>query len=312
MDDNDARDEIDRLSDTLGKATLLPMQDARGVPSGLIASWGAVSLQPLEAERRAALAAGTDDKPGILVDAIGNLQRSAQLGLPIYQLGGGAGYVWAASWNGRGRGSLRMVAIDGSRLPGATPEAKPSADPAAMSAPTAPPVVTAAPTSPPQEGPKPAAATQPVASAAAQSAQKSAEPAPVAAPPAKAPTVADAPPTDVRVVGPPISLRPTAPAATPTPAPAGSAGENGVVIFLLALIVALIGAVGYLLRKSRVDRPAAVTAAPADVIATPAPATLPEVPAAPEPEKMDLTALVPAESPSSIAGSATAGVKRNG
>ena len=125
MDENDAHDEISRLSETLGKATLLPMQHTRGAPSGLIASWGAVSLQPLDPARTAELAAGTGDKLGILVDTIGNPQRSAQLGLPIYRLGGGAGYVWSASWNGRGRGALRMLAIDASRLPGAAAEAKP-------------------------------------------------------------------------------------------------------------------------------------------------------------------------------------------
>ena len=108
MDENEAHGEISRLSETLGNATLLPMQQTSGAPSGLIASWGAVSLQPLDPARTADLAADTADKLGVLVDTIGNPQRSAQLGLPIYSLGGGAGYVWSASWSGRGRGALRM------------------------------------------------------------------------------------------------------------------------------------------------------------------------------------------------------------
>ncbi len=311
MDENDAHDEINRLSERLGKATMFPTQYARGVPSGLIATWGAVSLQPLDPARAAALAAGTEDKPGILVDTIGDLQRSAQLGLPVYRLGGGAGFVWAASWNGRGRGALRMLAIDASLLPGPAAEAKPSTDkpstdPAAIgSGAAAPDVEIAAPASPPQDGPKSATSTQPVPSAA-QSAQKAIEPTPVAAPQAKTPAPTN-PPTDVRVVGPPISLRATS--TTPTPAPAGSAGGNGMVIYLIALIVLLIGAVGYLLRKSRIAPPAAASA-PASVIATPAPTTSPEVPVSQKPEKMDLTALVPAESPASVAGAA--GVKPNG
>ncbi len=78
MDAKDAHDEISRLSETLGKATLLPTQNTRGVPSGLIASWGAVSLQPLDPARTAELAAGTDDKIGILFDTIGNPRKSAQ------------------------------------------------------------------------------------------------------------------------------------------------------------------------------------------------------------------------------------------
>ncbi len=254
MDEDDARDEISRLSETLGKATLLPTQYARGVPSGIIASWGAVSLQPLDPARTADLAALTDDKPALLVDTIGNPQRSAQLGLPIYALGGGAGYVWSARWNGRGRGALRMLAIDASRLPGAGAEAKQLAEPAAISAPTAPTVVTAAPTSP-TEGSKPAAAIQPAPSVVAQSAQKSVEPIPVAAPQAETPAALAPPTTDVRVVGPPIALRPTAPAPAATPSPTSPAGGNGLVMFLIAVIVLLIGAVAYLFRQSRVAQP---------------------------------------------------------
>ena len=283
MDENDAHEEISRLSETLGKATLLPMQHTSGGPSGLIASWGAVSLQPLDPARTAEVAAGTGDKPGVLVDTIGNPQRSAQLGLPIYRLGGGAGYVWSASWNGRGRGALRMLAIDASRLPGAAIEAKPSA--------------TAAPASPPTDGPKATVATQPAPPPAVQSVQKSVEAASVAAPEVKTPTAASSPATDVRVVGPPIALRPTASAATPTPTSSGSAGVSGLILFLIALAV-LIGGVGYLFRKPREPMPAAVAATPASATAA--------KPVVSQPQKMDLAALVPAESPASVAGFATA------
>jgi hypothetical protein len=253
-------------------------------------------LQPLDPARTAELAAGTD-VPGILIDTVGNPQRSAQLGLPIYCLGGGAGYVWSARWNGRGRGALRMLAIDASRLPGAVVEANPSADPRAIiSVPTAPTVVTGEPTPPPPDGPKAAVATQPAPSVAAPSAQKSVEPAPVVAPETRKLAAAASPPTDVRVVGPPIALRPM---ATPTPTSADSAGGNGLIIFLIALIAVLFGAVGYLFRKSRAAMPAAVAAMPAT-------ATPNEVPVVSKPQKMDLPALVPAESPASVAGFATA------
>ncbi|MET0724606.1 MAG: hypothetical protein ABWY64_27790, partial [Tardiphaga sp.] len=254
MDDNDARDEIDRLSATLGKAVVLPMQDARGVPSGVIASWGAVSLLPLEAERRAELAAGTG-QPGILVDAIGNPQKSAQLGLPVYRLAGGAGYVWSASWNGRGRGTLRVVAIDASKLPGAAPEVK-AAEPAAA------------------EPPKPAETTsQPVALAPTPAAPAPPKPAdPAAAPPPKAAAPA---PADIRVVGPPIELRPNLSAVSPATTSAAPGSGNGLVIFLIALVAVLLGAVGYLWRKTHLGVPA--TAAQAPVAAV----TLPESPEPP-------------------------------
>ena len=302
LDENDARDEISRLSETLGKATVFPTQSARGVPSGLIAAWGAVSLQPLDPGRTAELAEGTGDKPGILVDTIGNPQRSAQLGLPVYRLGGGAGYVWSASWNGRGRGALRMLAIDASRLSGSAEEAKPLAEPGAVvSAAAAPTAVTVAPPSPTPDGPKPTPATQPT-SAAAQPAQKPVEPAPGAAPQVKTPAASAAPPSEVRVVGPPIALRPTA----ATPAATGARGGNGLGIFFSAVTLLLvIAAVGYLLRKSRVAPPADAAAPAALMIATPAPVTS-AVPVASKAEKMDLTALIPAGSPASVSGSPSA------
>jgi hypothetical protein len=290
MDEADAHDEISRLSETLGKATLLPVPRTRGAPSGLIASWGAVSLQPLDPASKAELAAGSGDNFGFVLDTIGNPRRSAQLGLPIYRIGGGAGYVWSASWNGRGRGTLRMLAIDASRLPGEVVQANPSDPPASVSSPTAPTGVTAAPTSPPPDGSKAAVATQPAPSVAAQPAQKSVEPA--AVPETKTPAAAASPPANVRVVGPPIALQATVPAETSTPSSSGAASGSGLIIFSIALIALLLGALAYRFGKPRDAMPAAVAA-------TPASATPPE---APVPQKMDLTALVPAESPASVVG----------
>jgi hypothetical protein len=51
-----------------------------------------------------------------MIDHIGNYQRSAQQGLPIYRLTGGAGYVWAASWDQKGVGTLRFLTIDASAI----------------------------------------------------------------------------------------------------------------------------------------------------------------------------------------------------
>jgi hypothetical protein len=284
MDGSDASDEVDRLSARFGKASVLPMADARGVTSGLIASWGAVTLLPLQPEQRAALADGTAANAGVLVDSIGNLQRSAQLGLPIYRLGGGAGYVWSASWNTRGRGTLRMLAIDASKLPVSPDAAKPATE-ATLPAPAA---VTAAPVAPPPEAAKPVDAAPPQPA-------KVAEPATAPAPRPAAPAAS----ADVRVVGPPTELRATAPAAAPaTTASSGSA--NALVIFLTVLVVVLLGAVTYLWNNSRGT---AVTATPAPAPEMAAAAPKPEVVVAPASEKMDLPALVPPESPDSMAAS---------
>jgi hypothetical protein len=40
--------------------------------------------------------------------------------LPIYRISGGAGFVWVASFDQRGRGTLRLTAVDASALPPTT------------------------------------------------------------------------------------------------------------------------------------------------------------------------------------------------
>jgi hypothetical protein len=53
-----------------------------------------------------------------LIDFIGNFSNSARWGLPIYRVSGGPGFIWAASFDPEGRGTLRFFAIDpGALLP---------------------------------------------------------------------------------------------------------------------------------------------------------------------------------------------------
>jgi hypothetical protein len=92
------------------------MPQQSNVPNGMIVTWGNVVLQQLDSNNASQLAAGRDVHVGFMIDHIGNFQRSAQQGLPIYRLVGGAGYVWAASWNQAGVGTLRFLAIDPSAI----------------------------------------------------------------------------------------------------------------------------------------------------------------------------------------------------
>ena len=55
-------------------------------------------------------------KKGLLIDLIGNLTRSAQDGLPVYRIAGGAGFVWVAGFDHKGRGVLRFAAVDASAI----------------------------------------------------------------------------------------------------------------------------------------------------------------------------------------------------
>jgi uncharacterized protein YecT (DUF1311 family) len=288
-----ADEEIARLSETLGKTTLLPMQDSRSGRNGIVASWGAVSLQPLEPERLTALAAGSDDKSDLLIDHIGDPQRSAQLGLPVYRLNGGPGYVWAASSGRRGRGSLRMIAIDASRLPGSVATTASS-----------PPVQTVA------------AAAQDGKDALVETPMKAADPSPPKANSMEPPTItapqAEAP-APVRVVGPPIELRPATPtmAATSTPTPLTPTGATGFAVALTSTIIALLGISAYLYGTSKMRRSVAsgITGTTAQrtqaSVAIATRLTKTDAVATPEADKIDLPTLAPIKSPVTIAAPPT-------
>ena len=89
----------------------------------LIATWGKVTLEPLNSTAISEWVAGRSPPKGILIDFIGNFSNSAQSGLPIYRVTGGPGFVWAASFDPEGRGTLRFFAIDPSALvPGTAKE----------------------------------------------------------------------------------------------------------------------------------------------------------------------------------------------
>ena len=116
-------DDVRRLATKYGEPHYVTAPPVAGAPRTLMVTWGDVSLQPLDRARVADLAAGRDVRAGILIDHIGNFQRSASTGLPVYRVTGGAGYVWAASWDQAGRGTLRFLTIDASRLAPSSPNA---------------------------------------------------------------------------------------------------------------------------------------------------------------------------------------------
>ena len=113
--------EIQRLSRDFGQqARVIPAD----LPSGghaVIAAWGAVTLTPLDTATMDALRSGAPVHNGLLVGALGDLRASARLGLPVYGLGGGAGFIWSANYNSSGKGVLRITAVDPSALSSRTP-----------------------------------------------------------------------------------------------------------------------------------------------------------------------------------------------
>src|SRR5262249_12549822 len=101
---------------------ILKMPHRSGLPDGLIAVWGKITLEPLDQESINILANGKNPRKGFLIDYLRDFTRSAKQGLPIYRIDGGPGFIWAASFDQQGRGTLRLAAVELSGFP-------PSSDP---------------------------------------------------------------------------------------------------------------------------------------------------------------------------------------
>jgi hypothetical protein len=113
---NDVQDEINRLSAKFAQpATEYRMPPRQGLPDAIIAVWGKLQLEPLDTNDVATVATGGATK-GLLVSFLGDVQRSAKAGVPVYRLKGGPGYVWAATFNSHGRGVLRFLTADPSQI----------------------------------------------------------------------------------------------------------------------------------------------------------------------------------------------------
>jgi hypothetical protein len=92
------------------------MPTREGLPKALIAVWGKIKLEPLDAAEVSRLAVKGKSDQGLLVSFLGDLQRSAKEGVPVYRLTGGAGFLWAATFDREGRGVLRFLTIDASKI----------------------------------------------------------------------------------------------------------------------------------------------------------------------------------------------------
>lgn len=123
-----AEEEIQQYSRKIGESPrVMKMPHRNGLPDGLIAVWGKVTLEQLDQESIKSLADRKGLKKGLLIDFLGNFARSAKAGLPVYRIDGGPGFVWAASFDQKGHGILRLAAVDASRFVGPSAEQQPIA-----------------------------------------------------------------------------------------------------------------------------------------------------------------------------------------
>ena len=120
---NEAEGEIQRYARTIGEAPrIMNMPQRGGLRNGMIAVWGDVKLEQLDGESVKILAEGKSPKKGLLIDFLGNFARSAKEGLPVYRVASGTGFLWAANFDQKARGTLRTVAINTSGLSSTRPE----------------------------------------------------------------------------------------------------------------------------------------------------------------------------------------------
>ncbi len=113
----DAQEQIQQIARTYGVLPrIIEMPHQPGFPDGVIAVWGDVVLQPVDANSVSQRAVGKSPPLGFMIDFIADFQQSAKNGLPIYRIGGGAGSVWAGSYGQPDRGTLRFIVVDASRF----------------------------------------------------------------------------------------------------------------------------------------------------------------------------------------------------
>jgi hypothetical protein len=113
---NEVQNEINRMSSEFGEqARVIQMPPREGQPNAVMALWGAIKLEPLKPDEVSAVKSG-ETYPGILVSFLGDLERSAEAGVPVYRLGGAAGFLWVATFDQSGKGVLRYLAIDDSKI----------------------------------------------------------------------------------------------------------------------------------------------------------------------------------------------------
>ena len=97
------------------QARIIRMSQREGLPSAVMAIWGAIQLEPLKPDEISVVASG-GSPPGIVVSFLGDEERSAKAGAPVYRLAGGAGFLWVATFDESGRGVLQYLAIDDSKI----------------------------------------------------------------------------------------------------------------------------------------------------------------------------------------------------
>jgi S1-C subfamily serine protease len=125
---SDIEQELSRLSARFELSPQIKkLTNGPGGLMALVATWNDIELQPLSRNELNILAHGGTPHAGILVDLLGDFHQSARMNFPVYRVAGGKGFVWAASFDQQGTGSLRFFAMDPYLLEAHAPPSPPIA-----------------------------------------------------------------------------------------------------------------------------------------------------------------------------------------
>ena len=115
---NEIQKEIADLSRELGSQPVsTDWVDANtDRPASVIVRWGQIKLESVDSEASDAVESGKYPAIGVLVDTLGDVQRSVQSGLEVYRILGGTGFIYSASLDKNGRGHRQYIAADGNEV----------------------------------------------------------------------------------------------------------------------------------------------------------------------------------------------------
>jgi len=109
----DIQNELVRLSERFhSRPQVRNFTERSGSVGATLAIWGGIHLQPLSSGDLSVLAQRKSPHRGILVDLLGDTHKSARMNLPVYSVSGEQGFVWVASYDREGEGTLRFFAMD--------------------------------------------------------------------------------------------------------------------------------------------------------------------------------------------------------
>ena len=83
----------------------------------MIASWALCDADPARPTNHGSAQPRRHNYGGAGYRFLADPAKSAREGLPVFHMGGGSGYIWAAKFDDSGKGRLRITAVNPSLLP---------------------------------------------------------------------------------------------------------------------------------------------------------------------------------------------------